>query len=313
MGAPLEFEVASAMRGVIYGTLSEQMAFVELQIPPKAVLEMFDAKNVSTGMARMVPGGATLGLGGDDSRTHCALPLVAVILTIGPDLAINVLSNWLFDKLKRANLQQVRIAGVDIEVTNDGIMKAIAESIDAEPCPMMPADQGPDSHLVPRLSPPASEASESSSVSSKDVIICLRVPPDCHMEEFVEGSAIYQCSLCQSDVLVAPANQLLLTKGEHEIVCMECWTKAQEPEKPSQERDIKLEQLKICKQAGEQAFDDLYERAHHPSDAAAYFSNAKESFYSAIGLARELGLVQEVERLEKRLAHIKAVFRSQFG
>jgi hypothetical protein len=79
------------------------------------------------------------------------------------------------------------------------------------------------------------------------------------------------------------------------------------------EREEKLRQLEICKQSGEQAYDDLYEKAHSSSAATGYYSDAKESFYSAIALAGELGLEQEVERLEKRLAHIKGVFRSQFS
>jgi hypothetical protein len=80
----------------------------------------------------------------------------------------------------------------------------------------------------------------------------------------------------------------------------------------SEEREQKLQQLENCKRFGEQAYDDLYEKAHSQSDVTAFYSDAKESFYTAIGLARELGLEQEVEALEKRLAHIKAVVRSQF-
>jgi hypothetical protein len=80
-----------------------------------------------------------------------------------------------------------------------------------------------------------------------------------------------------------------------------------------EERENKLRQLETCRLAGEQAYDDLYEKAHSSSAATAYYSDAKESFYTAIGLARELGLEQEVEKLEKRLEHIKSVFRSQFS
>jgi hypothetical protein len=80
-----------------------------------------------------------------------------------------------------------------------------------------------------------------------------------------------------------------------------------------QEREKKLRQLELHKQAGEQAYDDLYEKAHSASAATAFYSDAKESFYSAIELAGELGLKQEVEKLEKRLEHIKGVFRSQFS
>ena len=50
----------------------------------------------------------------------------------------------------------------------------------------------------------------------------------------------------------------------------------------------------------------------HPSDATACYSDAKECYYDAIGLARRLGLEEETKALEERLAHIKAVFRSQF-
>ena len=73
-----------------------------------------------------------------------------------------------------------------------------------------------------------------------------------------------------------------------------------------------LAQLAHLKSMGEKAYDDMYE-AHSPSSAAtACYSDAKECYYDAIGLARRLGLKEEVETLEKRLAHIKAVFRSQF-
>jgi hypothetical protein len=49
-----------------------------------------------------------------------------------------------------------------------------------------------------------------------------------------------------------------------------------------------------------------------PSSATAYYSDAKEAFYSAISTARDLELRAEHHALEERLAHIKAVFRSQF-
>ncbi len=77
------------------------------------------------------------------------------------------------------------------------------------------------------------------------------------------------------------------------------------------ERKAGLEQLAHLKAMGEKAYDDMYE-AHSPSAATTCYSDAKESFYDAIGLARQLDLKDEAEALEKRLAHIKAVFRSQF-
>jgi hypothetical protein len=76
------------------------------------------------------------------------------------------------------------------------------------------------------------------------------------------------------------------------------------------ERELKLNQLRVCKAIGEKAYDQLYEARN---GTAGLYSDAKEAFYDAIRVARELNLPEEVEQLEKRLEHIKAVFRSQFS
>jgi len=60
---------------------------------------------------------------------------------------------------------------------------------------------------------------------------------------------------------------------------------------------------------GEEAYDRMYDARLPAGD----YSEAKENFHAAIALAGDLGLDDEVERLEKRLEHIKAVFRSQFS
>jgi hypothetical protein len=79
-----------------------------------------------------------------------------------------------------------------------------------------------------------------------------------------------------------------------------------------QEREQKLASLAACRRIAEEAYDQLYE-AHTSSGATACYSDAKEALYDAIRLARELELAEEIEAIEKRLAHIKAVFRSQFS
>ncbi len=79
----------------------------------------------------------------------------------------------------------------------------------------------------------------------------------------------------------------------------------------AQDRETKLARLEACKQMGEKAYDAMYEASSF-SAATGYYSEAKESFYEAIKLARELELESEVVALEQRLAHIQAVFRSQF-
>jgi hypothetical protein len=77
------------------------------------------------------------------------------------------------------------------------------------------------------------------------------------------------------------------------------------------ERKAQLEQLERLKEMGEKAYDDMYD-AHSKSGAAGCYSDAKDSFCDAIGLAGRLDLKDEAEALSKRLEHIKAVFRSQF-
>ncbi|MGB8262212.1 MAG: hypothetical protein WCE75_17775 [Terracidiphilus sp.] len=79
-----------------------------------------------------------------------------------------------------------------------------------------------------------------------------------------------------------------------------------------QERAARLEALHRCRQAAERAYDELYE-AGSPSHATGCYSEAKEALYDAIRLAEGLGLAEEARALEARLAHIKAVFRSQFS
>ena len=80
----------------------------------------------------------------------------------------------------------------------------------------------------------------------------------------------------------------------------------------AEDRKAQLAELERLKALGEKAYDDMYE-AHSPSGAAVCYSDAKECFYDAISLANKLGLIDEAEALSKRLAHIKAVFRSQFS
>jgi hypothetical protein len=60
--------------------------------------------------------------------------------------------------------------------------------------------------------------------------------------------------------------------------------------------------------------EDAYTRMYDAGfrGAAVCYSDAKEFLYDAIGLARRLGKLEEADRLLCRLAHIKAVFRSQF-
>jgi hypothetical protein len=72
------------------------------------------------------------------------------------------------------------------------------------------------------------------------------------------------------------------------------------------------ERLAFLEAQAETAYDQMYD-ATSSTDAAARYSNAKEALADAIGLAQRLGQSAVATRLEARLAHIKAVFRSQFS
>lgn len=75
-------------------------------------------------------------------------------------------------------------------------------------------------------------------------------------------------------------------------------------------KSAKKGRLKALEAWAEKAYGEMYE-AGGPTGAGAYFQEAKEALFEAIGLARELGYEDEALRLEKRLEHIRAVYESQ--
>ena len=77
------------------------------------------------------------------------------------------------------------------------------------------------------------------------------------------------------------------------------------------EHSDRLARLSECIRLGEEAYDQMYEPRTH-MNPAGHYSDAKDFFGEAIGLARELGLDDQALALSERLDHIKAVFRSQF-
>jgi hypothetical protein len=87
--------------------------------------------------------------------------------------------------------------------------------------------------------------------------------------------------------------------------------KAAPHEMPAQRSDEELNRNRLRQLIvlGEKYYDQMYESGR---GARHCYSNAKDAFYDAIGLAHELGMKEEAEALSKRLDHIKAVFRSQF-
>jgi hypothetical protein len=70
-----------------------------------------------------------------------------------------------------------------------------------------------------------------------------------------------------------------------------------------------LAEIAACEALAEKSYDQMYD-SRYP---VAEYSDLKDHFADAIGLARRAGLTDEVERLSKRLEHCKAVYRSQFS
>jgi hypothetical protein len=76
--------------------------------------------------------------------------------------------------------------------------------------------------------------------------------------------------------------------------------------------DDTVERLRECERQAEAAYTLMYD-AINSTAAAGHYSDAKEAMADAIGIARRIGDDIGVARLERRLAHIKAVFRAQFS
>jgi hypothetical protein len=74
---------------------------------------------------------------------------------------------------------------------------------------------------------------------------------------------------------------------------------------------LEMARLADLKAKAEMAYDDMYE-VHSFEEANTCYRDAKDYFVAAITLAKELNLTEECEALHQRLAHVQAVFRSQF-
>jgi hypothetical protein len=72
------------------------------------------------------------------------------------------------------------------------------------------------------------------------------------------------------------------------------------------------EKLETFIRQAEEAYDRIYEEWSR-SDRAAVYNECKENMAEAIRLAHDMGWKEKVAELEKRLQHIKAVFRNQMN
>jgi hypothetical protein len=86
-------------------------------------------------MIHDVPGGATIELG-EMAIEKRHLPgvqiLVGIAVRYGPDLAVNLLASWLYSKLSGAKIKNIRINRAEVEVSPEGIARAIFEAVEIE-------------------------------------------------------------------------------------------------------------------------------------------------------------------------------------
>jgi hypothetical protein len=73
-------------------------------------------------------------------------------------------------------------------------------------------------------------------------------------------------------------------------------------------REEALARIAQLEALAEQAYDEMY----GTRSPAGSYSDMKDCFAEAIGVAERAGLAAEAKRLHARLDHCRAVYRSQF-
>jgi hypothetical protein len=116
---------------------------LEIEFSINVICDVFESRTIAVGMKREAPGGATLTILPGDIQTRSlpptmaydALPFSAVLVEFAKDsreIAVGLFVNWLFQKLTSQKGQQkrVRINRKWVEISKDGLVKAITESIE---------------------------------------------------------------------------------------------------------------------------------------------------------------------------------------
>ena len=112
---------------------------IELGVSPHVLLDLFDSKQISTGMSREVPGGARIQLvvmretRGFPSIQGTAF--VPILLTIGTGVTIKMLADFLTEKLKGEDKarRMMTINRKLVEVTTpEAMVKILTEEIKIE-------------------------------------------------------------------------------------------------------------------------------------------------------------------------------------
>jgi hypothetical protein len=113
---------------------------LELGVSIRALAALFDSQNIRPGMSREAPDGVMIRLGEmpmarRNSPQIQATAFVPILITLGSGAALNVFSNWLYDKLKGSSKgrQMITVNRKLVEVTtSDAMVRILEETIKDE-------------------------------------------------------------------------------------------------------------------------------------------------------------------------------------
>ena len=111
---------------------------LDIEVPITCASSVFETSTVTAGMCKDVPGIGILRLhpmpqekraGG---RAYDSMPLLTVAVSLSASVAADVFSSWLYDRLKGSSVRRIRINRRTVEVTPDGIRKAVEETVEIQ-------------------------------------------------------------------------------------------------------------------------------------------------------------------------------------
>lgn len=121
---------------------------------------------------------------------------------------------------------------------------------------------------------------------------------------FTKGIPVYRCKACGRLVVEWDNERAPLFYLPEEKIAENSTIKAITSQS-GREDDQRLKELEDIAEA---EYDEMYDSMN----PTASYSRAKEAFNDAIAFANKLGRQDDAARLEKRLQHVKDVFRHQF-
>jgi hypothetical protein len=111
---------------------------LDIEIPITCASTVFETDPITAGMCKEVPGIGILRLHPMPQEERArglaydSMPLLTVAASLAASTAVNIFSSWLYDRLKGSAVRRIRINRRTVEVTPDGIRKAVELAIEIE-------------------------------------------------------------------------------------------------------------------------------------------------------------------------------------